>query len=81
MVLYKETVTTGMLKKEYESSAKMLDIEIVKRPLHTSLIHGYEVCRISCFHFFQLNRNNECSVATVFVLCHSVLIFYQLLDK
>ena len=82
MVLYKETVTTGMLKKDYESSAKMLDIEIVKRPLHTSLIHGYEVCRISCFHFFQLNRNNnECSFTTVFVLCHSVLIFYQLLDK
>ena len=78
MVLYKETVTTGMLKKEYESSAKMLDLEIVKRPLHTSLIHGYEVCRVLCFYFFLLSRNNN---ESVFCYNRGATIFCQLFDK
>ena len=41
MVLYKETVTTTTtLKREFELAGKHMDTFIVKKPLHTSLIHG-----------------------------------------
>ena len=43
MVLYREAAslaTSAALKKEHEVSADALDVLIVKRPLHTSLIHG-----------------------------------------
>jgi len=40
MVLYRESQALGALKKEHEARADMLDIMIVKKPVHTSLIHG-----------------------------------------
>lgn len=50
MVLYKESEVNGVLKKEYEERGMYLDCLIVKKPLHTSLIHSLN----GQFHAFAL---------------------------
>lgn len=40
MVLYKESTATGRLKQEHELAAKQLELNIVKKPHHNSLIHS-----------------------------------------
>merc|ERR1712036_183109 len=41
MVLCRESEPTApLLKKQHEHTAQLLDVKIVKKPLHTSLVHG-----------------------------------------
>ena len=50
MVLCNESDASGVLKKEHEFNGINLDIMIVKKPLHTSLIHSLN----SRYHSFAL---------------------------
>ena len=57
MVLCEESTAVGLLKKEHELSAKQLNILIVKKPVHNTLIHRYIFfpCMASNFVKFHFN--------------------------